>query len=99
MGINNPIPRSLKSESKKAAKILSSFIKPNQIAGPEQVIPPRILKNAKGLAIITVFKAGFLFSGRAGSGVIVARLPDGSWSAPSAIVTAGAGVGVKLVPN
>ncbi|CAX43721.1 LAS seventeen-binding protein 3, putative [Candida dubliniensis CD36] len=96
MGINNPIPRSLKSESKKAAKILSSFIKPNQIAGPDQVIPPRILKNAKGLAIITVLKAGFLFSGRAGSGVIVARLPDGSWSAPSAIVTAGAGVGGQI---
>ena len=78
---------------RKAAKTLSSFIKPNQIAGPDQIIPPRILKNAKGLAIITVLKAGFLFSGRAGSGVIVARLPDGSWSPPSAIVTAGAGAG------
>ncbi|KAK6204788.1 uncharacterized protein RJT21DRAFT_137234 [Scheffersomyces amazonensis] len=96
MGINNPIPRSLKSESKKAAKVLASFIKPNQIAGADQIIPPRILKNAKGLAIITVLKAGFLFSGRAGSGVIVARLPDGSWSPPSAIVTAGAGVGGQI---
>lgn len=48
------------------------------------------------MAIITVLKAGFLFSGRAGSGVIVARLPDGSWSAPSAIVTAGAGVGGQI---
>ncbi|KAI5960534.1 hypothetical protein KGF57_001930 [Candida theae] len=93
MGISNPIPRSLKSESRKAAKTLASFIKPNQIAGPDQIIPPRILKNAKGLAVITVLKAGFLFSGRAGSGVIVARLPDGSWSPPSAIVTAGAGAG------
>ena len=37
-----------------------------------------------------------MFSGRAGSGVIVARLPDGSWSAPSAIVTAGAGVGGQI---
>lgn len=54
------------------------------------------MKNAKGLAIITVLKAGFLFSGRAGSGVIVARLPDGSWSPPSAIVTAGAGVGGQI---
>lgn len=55
-----------------------------------------MLKNAKGLAIITVLKAGFLFSGRAGSGVIVARLPDGSWSPPSAISTAGAGVGGQI---
>ncbi|CCE86356.1 Piso0_004840 [Millerozyma farinosa CBS 7064] len=96
MGLNNPIPRSLKSESRKAAKILASFIKPNQIAGADQVIPPHILKNAKGLAVITVLKAGFLFSGRAGSGVIVARLPDGGWSAPSAVVTAGAGVGGQI---
>lgn len=66
------------------------------MAGPDQIIPPKVLKNAKGLAIITVLKAGFLFSGRAGSGVIVARLPDGSWSPPSAIVTAGAGVGGQI---
>lgn len=76
--------------------MLSSFIKPNTLAGPDQVIPPRILKNAQGLAIITVLKAGFLFSGRAGSGVIVARLPDGTWLGPLAIVTAGAGAGGQI---
>lgn len=81
---------------RKAAKVLASFVKPNQLAGPNDVIPPEVLRNAKGLAIITVLKAGFLFSGRAGSGVVVARLPDGSWSPPSAIVTAGAGVGGQI---
>ena len=96
MGINNPIPRSLKSESIKAAKVLASFIKPNQVLGADEIIPHEVLLNAKGLAVITVLKAGFLFSGRAGSGVVVARLPDGSWSPPSAIVTAGAGVGGQV---
>lgn len=72
---------------------MRSFVKPNQVFGADQVIPPYVLKKAKGLAIITVLKAGFLFSGRAGSGVIVARLKDGSWSAPSAIAMAGAGAG------
>lgn len=96
MGINNPIPRSLKNECIKAAKVLSSFIKPNQVLGADEIIPHDVLLNAKGLAIITVLKAGFLFSGRAGSGVVVARLPDGTWSAPSAIVTAGAGVGGQV---
>ena len=81
---------------RKAAKVLSSFIKPNQALGPDEVIPHDVLLNAKGLAIITVIKAGFLFSGRAGSGVVVARLPDGTWSAPSAIMTAGAGVGGQI---
>lgn len=35
-------------------------------------------------------------SGRFGSGVVVARLADGSWSAPSAIATAGAGFGGQI---
>lgn len=60
------------------------------------MIPPSILSNAKGLAIITVLKAGFLGSGRFGSGLVVARLPDGSWSAPSAIGTVGAGFGGQI---
>lgn len=35
-------------------------------------------------------------SGRFGSGVVVARLSDGGWSAPSAIATAGAGFGGQI---
>lgn len=93
MGINNPVPQSLGHETRKAAKILTSFVKPNQMIRYEEVIPPHVLQNAKGLCILTVFRAGFLFSGRAGSGVIVARLPDGTWSPPSAVMTAGAGTG------
>ncbi|PRT55405.1 hypothetical protein B9G98_03025 [Wickerhamiella sorbophila] len=96
MGINNPVPRDLGKESQKAAKILASFVKPNQLINYDSVIPPHVLRNAKGLMIITVLKAGFLFSGRAGSGVLVARLPDGSWSPPSAIMTGGAGVGGQI---
>lgn len=43
----------------------------------------------KGIAVFTIVKAGFVFSGKAGSGIVIARLPDGSWSAPSCIATAG----------
>jgi lipid-binding SYLF domain-containing protein len=43
-----------------------------------------------------VFKAGFLGTARFGSGVVVARLADGSWSAPSAIGTVGAGFGGQI---
>ncbi|EEB95852.1 hypothetical protein MPER_05115, partial [Moniliophthora perniciosa FA553] len=60
------------------------------------VIPRDVIENAKGFAIFTVFKAGFVFSARAGSGIVIARLPDGSWSAPSAIGTAGLGFGGQL---
>ncbi|KIW04236.1 uncharacterized protein PV09_04542 [Verruconis gallopava] len=94
--INNPLPSSMKSECRKAGKILASFIDPNQAFGPDKIIPPEILSRAKGLAVLTVFKAGFLGSGRFGSGVVVARLADGSWSAPSAIGTVGGGFGGQI---
>lgn len=43
-----------------------------------QIVPRSVLENAKGFAIFTVFKAGFLFSARAGSGIVIAKLEDGS---------------------
>ncbi|MGD9765752.1 MAG: YSC84-related protein [Candidatus Binatia bacterium] len=62
---------------------------------PEQGVPESVLKDAKGLAILTVLKAGFIFSGQGGWGVVVARTPHG-WSGPSAIGTGGAGFGLQI---
>ena len=62
---------------------------------PEKSIPPEVLRNAKGVAIMTVIKAGFIVSGRGGSGVVVARTGKG-WSGPSAIGTGGAGFGFQI---
>lgn len=61
---------------------------------PEKAIPPTVLRDAKGIAIITVTKAGFIVSGRGGTGVIVARTDKG-WSGPSAIGAGGIGVGFQ----
>ena len=62
---------------------------------PEGRVSALVLKAAKGVAILTVTKAGFVVSGRGGSGVVVARLDKG-WSAPSAIGTGrGAGFGFQ----
>lgn len=62
---------------------------------PEKSIPDAVLRDAKGLAILTVLKAGFIFSGQGGWGVVVAKTPHG-WSAPSAIGTGGAGFGFQV---
>ena len=62
---------------------------------PEKGIPSRILRRARGLAIISVVKAGFIFSGKAGEGVVVARTEHG-WSGPSFIGTGGAGRGPQI---
>ncbi|MBI3782764.1 MAG: hypothetical protein HY270_05110 [Deltaproteobacteria bacterium] len=62
---------------------------------PEKAIPPAILKDAKGLAILTVAKAGFIVSARGGKGLVIARTKNG-WSGPSAIGTGGAGFGFQI---
>jgi lipid-binding SYLF domain-containing protein len=62
---------------------------------PERGIPSRILRHARGLAIISVVKAGFIFSGKAGEGVVVSRTGHG-WSGPSFIGTGGAGWGPQI---
>src|SRR5438552_3130880 len=62
---------------------------------PEKAIPRDVLRNAKGLAIMTVVKAGFIFSGKGGKGVVVARTGHG-WSGPSFIATGGAGWGAQI---
>ncbi|OCF39416.1 hypothetical protein I317_06790 [Kwoniella heveanensis CBS 569] len=95
MGLNSPLPVRLEDETRKAAKILRSFVDSNN-NGLDKVIPRHILERAAGFAIFTVFKAGFVLSARAGSGIVIARLPDGTWSPPSAIGLGGFGFGGQM---
>ncbi|KAK0187822.1 hypothetical protein EV421DRAFT_2036239 [Armillaria borealis] len=88
---------SLPGEAEKAAKILDSFLAdPERPESALNSIPKAVLHGARGLAIFQVLKAGFVFSGKAGSGLVIARLPDGSWSAPSCIATGGLGWGLQI---
>ncbi|KAI9278352.1 hypothetical protein BDA99DRAFT_428789, partial [Phascolomyces articulosus] len=57
------------------------------------LIPPSILANAHGLMFIRLYRGGFMVSAKKGTGVIIARLPDGSWSAPSGISMGALGFG------
>ncbi|KAJ7424156.1 hypothetical protein BTVI_07403 [Pitangus sulphuratus] len=75
--VNNPIPSNLKSEAKKAAKILREFTEITSRNGPDKIIPPHVIAKAKGLAVLSVIKAGFLVTARGGSGIVLARLPNG----------------------
>ena len=61
---------------------------------PEKAIPRDVLRHAKGLAVMSVVKAAFIFSAKGGQGVVVARTPHG-WSGPSFIATGGGGWGLQ----
>ncbi|KAI0828747.1 hypothetical protein F5Y06DRAFT_221985 [Hypoxylon sp. FL0890] len=74
--------------------------RPSSSSGPSSKpkvlvkIPQSAIANAKGLAIFTTFRTGFHISGAGGSGLVVARLPDGRWSPPAGFLvhTLGAGL-------
>lgn len=63
---------------------------------PEKSIPGAILKQAKGLAILTVAKVGLMVTYNVGTGLVIARREDGSWSPPSAIASFGMGWGPQV---
>jgi SH3 domain-containing YSC84-like protein 1 len=89
LGIS-PVWADMQGDVDQAATIIERFQ-----AVPEKAIPQAVLKDARGLGIMTVMKAGFGFSGRGGKGVVVARTKNG-WSGPSAIGTGGVGFGLQI---
>ncbi|RLN32105.1 hypothetical protein BBJ28_00008610 [Nothophytophthora sp. Chile5] len=91
-----PFSASLEKECNNAADIIGNFFRNDSGASGDRSIPISMLENAYGLAIMTIVKAGFLLVGKVGTGIIVSRLPDGSWSAPSAIGTVGLGGGFEI---
>ncbi|MEW6272780.1 MAG: lipid-binding SYLF domain-containing protein [Thermodesulfobacteriota bacterium] len=86
-----PAHATLEEDVRQATTILERFKDM-----PEEGIPKAVLRDAKGLAILTVLKAGFVFSGEGGTGIVVARLGKTSWSGPSSIATGGAGFGFQI---
>ncbi|KAJ1691023.1 hypothetical protein LUZ63_015178 [Rhynchospora breviuscula] len=92
--LNFPWARTMEYEIYKAANSIRSYCKVGKLK-PEKSIPESILKQAKGLAIITVANVGMMVTYKIGTGLVVARREDGSWSAPSAISTFGLGWGAQ----
>jgi lipid-binding SYLF domain-containing protein len=64
---------------------------------PEQAIPPALLANAQGIAIIPgVIKVGFVLGGQYGNGVLLDRGKDGTWSNPVFITLMSGSVGWQI---
>lgn len=82
----------MENEIAKATSMLYSF--KNTLG--EEKIPRELLDIAKGVVFLTIFKVGFMFTGRYGTGIVLAKLPDGKWSAPSALMLTGLGWGLQV---
>jgi lipid-binding SYLF domain-containing protein len=67
--------------------------------GSVDPIPNEILANAKGIAIMTITKAGIGIGGQGGEGIVMVRHDNGGtkvWRAPSAFSISGASIGAQL---
>ncbi|KAK7245569.1 hypothetical protein RIF29_40416 [Crotalaria pallida] len=92
--VNFPWGQSMEYEIYKATNAIKAYNEMGFLK-PEKSIPDVILRQAKGLAIITVAKVGVVVTYNIGTGLVVARRDDGSWSPPSAISTFGMGWGAQ----
>ncbi|KAJ8633393.1 hypothetical protein MRB53_026729 [Persea americana] len=93
--VNFPWGQSMEYEIYKATNTIKGYSKVGSIR-PERSIPDTILRHAKGLAILTVVKVGLMATYNIGTGLVIARKEDGSWSAPSAISSFGVGWGAQV---
>jgi lipid-binding SYLF domain-containing protein len=64
---------------------------------PDKSIPRDLLRDARAIAVIPdMVKAGFIFGGRRGEGLISVKSADGTWSNPSFITMTGGSVGFQI---
>lgn len=74
-----------------AVRVLSEIL-----AIPEESIPERLLREAEAIAVMPdVVKAGLVFGGRGGKGLMAVRGSDGTWSNPSFITLGGGSFGFQ----
>jgi len=84
----------LENEIRNATLMINRMSGQNGEAHGSQ-IPKEMLEIARGVAFLTILKVGFGFSGRYGTGLVISRLADNTWSAPSAITISGVGWGLQ----
>ena len=66
------------------------------LAIPESAIPDKLLDEARGIVVVPdTIKAGLVFGGRRGLGLMSVKNPDGSWSQPAFVKLVGGSVGFQ----
>jgi lipid-binding SYLF domain-containing protein len=75
---------------------LEDYFSP-KIVKPEARWSKELFRNAQGIALISEGKGGFMFAGKAGTGVVLCRIPHtkDEWSGPLAIGTGGISWGLQ----
>ena len=78
-------------QAQNAVRVLSQMMQ-----APDKSVPIDLLRRAKAIAVIPdMLKAGFIFGGRRGEGLISVKTADGTWSNPAFITMTGGSVGFQ----
>ena len=92
-------PASAAANEEETARVEEATIVLQEImAAPDTAIPRAILDRSVGVAIFpSTVKAGFIFGGQRGRGVIVAKDEEtGAWSAPAFVTLTGGSIGLQV---
>ncbi|HMD59783.1 MAG TPA: lipid-binding SYLF domain-containing protein [Opitutaceae bacterium] len=65
------------------------------MATPENSVPPSVWQKARGLMILSQFKAGLIIGVKGGYGVLMVKRPNGRWSLPVLIDASEASLGIQ----
>jgi lipid-binding SYLF domain-containing protein len=65
-------------------------------ASPEYAIPPSVWQHARGVLILSQFKAGFVFGVKGGYGVLMVRKANNHWSLPVLVDASEASLGFQV---
>ncbi|MBU1274356.1 MAG: lipid-binding SYLF domain-containing protein [Proteobacteria bacterium] len=75
----------------------ASVVVQKMMGAEDKGVARDLLKKAKAIAIFPgVFKAGFIIGGQGGTGIIMSRAKDGSWTGPAFYTIAGASIGLQI---
>lgn len=74
-----------------ADHVLEQALKPG-IGG----LPKELFRECLGVVLISIVEAGFIFSGNVGTGIVLTKQWDGSWSPPCAVGITGIGFGLLV---
>jgi lipid-binding SYLF domain-containing protein len=66
------------------------------MANPKYAIPPSVWQHARGVLILSQFKAGFVFGVKGGYGVLMVKKPNGRWSVPVLVDASEASIGLQI---
>lgn len=70
----------------KANTVLRRALDPSTIGAPKN-----LCEKCKGVVLLSAIEAGFIVTGNVGSGILLAKRSDGTWSVPSAVGMTGIG--------